>query len=655
MQVPDPHAPDTRPRVPPVAVAQESPGVPEDLVPGYRIRRLIGRGAMASVYLAEQCSLRRDVALKVVNDGAISPKAGTLGGLPLSEGRLLAAISHRHVVTLYDIGAVDHLQYLSMEYLHGGDLRRRLRKPIRVTDALTWTGQLASALAAVHQRGIIHRDIKPANVLFRDEATPVLTDFGVAKDLNSHGTLTMDGTVVGTLSYLSPEQAEGERLDGRTDVYSLGIVLYEMLTGQRPWSSDARDPRGLAEVLRRKREPLPRLPKPLAFLQGLLDRMTAVVPSGRLDAEACASAVARVREAVQRSLNRRRDDSLPAAASNVAPVGVAAAGAPAERPMGSSAAARSAAAVERIRAADELAETCTRDLTQTRNGSRISRRGAALLEAIETDYSHGQLRLPALPEVVPKLNQLLANPGVKVADVARLLQAEPVIASQLVRLANSAAYAGSQPVAGLGAALARIGFGATRDYVTALSARAAFRPASALLAERMRAGWEASCRVAAFAGALARQLSGFNPDQAQLAGLLSGVGRLTVLACAGRHSHLLDDAASLRHVERRLQAPLGAAVLAYWDFPEEMVTVALEGEQWSRPAPGAADLCDLVQVARALALAGAEEGEHLPDAFELPAFARLAAAVRKGSRINLAAVQEAEAELGELQRCLAGV
>jgi HD-like signal output (HDOD) protein len=641
MQVPDSHAPEPPARM---ALAADALDVPENLVPGYHIHRLIGRGAMASVYLAEQCSLKRDVALKVVTEPGVAPN-GSVGGLPISEGRLLASITHRHVVTLYDIGVVDHLQYLSMEYLPGGDLRRRLRAAVKVSDALAWTEQLASALAAVHQRGIVHRDVKPANVMFRDERTPVLTDFGVAKDLNQTSSATVSGTVVGTLSYLSPEQADGASLDGRSDVYSLGIVLYEMLTGHRPWLAEGRDSRGLAEVLRQKHEPLPRLPRKLAFLQGLVDRMTAVDRSRRLDAEGSVQAVQRVREAVQRTLNRRRDDGTKPGAPDM----------PAEPTMAASATARGEAVVERIRAADQLAETCTRDLTQTRAGTPITRRGAALLEAIETDYGHGQLRLPALPEVVPKLNRLLSNPGVKVTDVARLLQAEPVIASQLVRLANSAAYAGDQPVSGLSAALARVGFGATRDYVTALAARAAFRPATALLAERMRACWEASCRVAAFAGVLARQVTGFNPDQAQLAGLLQGVGRLTVLACAGRHPHLLDDVPTLRHVERRLQAPLGAAVLSYWDFPDEILAVALEGEQWNRLNEGAADLCDLVQVARALALAGGEEGAGLPDPLELPAFGRLAAAVRKGSRLNLAAVQEAEAELAELQRCLAGV
>jgi len=624
--------------------------VPEDLIPGYRIRELIGRGAMASVYLAEQRSLGREVALKVLNVQPVSTREAGIG-LPLAEGRLLASIRHRHVVTLYDIGDLGEVQYLSMEYLPGGDLRHRLRERVSIIDALTWAEQIVSALAAVHARGIVHRDLKPANVLFRDPTTPVLTDFGVAKDLNAESSLTIDGTVVGTLAYLSPEQAEGQGLDGRSDVYSLGVMLHEMLTGQRPGRSEGRERRGLAEVLRQKRDPLPRLPQELAFLQGLLDRMAAVARDERLDAPACTVALDRVREALLRSRARRtagRIEKPPADATR--PVPTVGGGAAALSSL-----SRNELARARIEAADRLAETCTLEHARTTRGTPISRRCAALLAAIESDQAHGQLRLPALPEVVPKLGRLLGQPGVRVADVARLLQAEPVIASQLVRLANSAAYAGAQPATGLGAALARIGFTATRDYVSALSARAAFRPTTVLLADRMREVWASACRVAAFSGALARQLEGFDPDQAQLAGLLQGVGRLTVLACAGRHAHLLDDASSLCHVERRLQAPLGAAVLAYWDFPQPLVTVALEAEQWQRVQEARADLCDLVQVARTLALAGQAEGRGHPDTLDLPAFARIAATVRKGTRLNLAALQEAEAELSELQRCLAGV
>jgi HD-like signal output (HDOD) protein len=635
MQVPAPSAAPERPG--PTGVGL-TPTVPEGLVPGYRIRRLIGRGAMASVYLAEQISLGREVALKVLN---VTP-AGRRGcgpGLPLAEGRLLAAVSHRHIVTLYDIGDPGDVQYLSMEYLPGGDLRRRLATRVPVETALTWAEQIASALAAVHARGIVHRDLKPANVLFRNAETPVLTDFGVAKDLNAESSLTLDGTVVGTLAYLSPEQAEGHALDGRSDIYSLGVMLHEMLTGQRPGRGEGGDRRGLAEVLRQKRDPLPRLPRALAFLQGIVDRMSAVSCEERLDAVACALALARIREAVGRSRARRAATSAvvapPPAASPAAPL------------------PRNELARARLEAADRLAETCSQEYVCTTRGTPVSRRSAALIAAIESDRARGQLRLPALPDVVPRLARLMARPDVRVADIARLLQAEPVIASQLVRLANSAAYAGGQPVSGLAAALARIGFAATRAYVTALAARAAFRPGTPLLAERMRAVWESACRVAAYTGAIARQLAGFDPDHAQFAGLLQGVGRLAVLASAGRHTHLLDDAGSLRHVEWRLQAPLGAAVVAYWELPEELVTVALEAEQWQRVHEARADLCDLVQVARCFALAGHAEGEAQPDPLGLPAFGRLVQTVRKGTRLNLAALAEAETELDDLARCLA--
>jgi serine/threonine protein kinase len=206
---------------------------------GYRIEERIGRGGMGLVYRAEHLKLRRRAAIKI-----IAPELAETEGFHERfnrEARIAAALQHPNIVTVYDAGEADGLLYLAMQYIDGSDLssvlrsQRRLR-PYRAIDVCR---QIAAALDAAHSQGLIHRDIKPANVLIEGR-TAFLTDFGLTKRLEGTQTqLTQAGDVVGTIHYVAPEQIEGGRVDARTDIYSLGCLVYHCLSGELPFARDS--------------------------------------------------------------------------------------------------------------------------------------------------------------------------------------------------------------------------------------------------------------------------------------------------------------------------------------------------------------------------------------------------------------------------------
>jgi serine/threonine-protein kinase len=208
------------------------------VIAGYRIEERIGRGGMGVVYRAEHLNLRRRAAIKI-----IAPDLAESEGFRerfTREARIAAALQHPNIVTVYDAGELEGLLYLAMQYIQGSDLSAVLRtehrlRPYRAVDVCR---QVASALDAAHAMGLIHRDVKPANVLIEGR-TAFLTDFGLTKRLDGeHTQLTRAGDVVGTIHYVAPEQIEGSPVSARTDVYSLGCLLYHCLTGQVPFTRD---------------------------------------------------------------------------------------------------------------------------------------------------------------------------------------------------------------------------------------------------------------------------------------------------------------------------------------------------------------------------------------------------------------------------------
>jgi serine/threonine protein kinase len=209
----------------------------------YRILEKLGSGGMGEVYKAEDLTLLRTVAIKVLTEPDHVPGADVRF---LREARIASQINHPHIVTIYQVGEVDGRAFIVMEYVEGRSLRDLIMADaIRAESVIDIALQICEALAEAHSRGIIHRDIKPENILLTERNQVKLLDFGLAKPFRPtrHGsggtsieTLTETGAVMGTLSYMSPEQLRGEQLDRRTDIFSFGIVLYEMITGGLPFS-----------------------------------------------------------------------------------------------------------------------------------------------------------------------------------------------------------------------------------------------------------------------------------------------------------------------------------------------------------------------------------------------------------------------------------
>lgn len=255
-------------------------------IPGYEIESELGDGAMATVYLATQRSLERKVALKIMAAALAADRS--FCERFLREGKTLARLSHPHTVTIYDIGNVGNFYYMAMEYLPNGTLKERIAAGLSAEQGLVYIRQIASALGYAHALGLVHRDVKPANILFRADGAAVLSDFGIAKSLEDRTQFTQAGFAVGTPSYMSPEQARGQDIDGRADLYALGVVLYEILTGKLPYvGADS-----LSTALAHLTEPLPELPLAQGRYQPILSRLLAKDPAQRFaDAAALIAAL----------------------------------------------------------------------------------------------------------------------------------------------------------------------------------------------------------------------------------------------------------------------------------------------------------------------------------------------------------------------------
>lgn len=243
-------------------------------IPGYRLLRQLGRGGMATVYLAVQESVDREVALKIMSPALlVDPDFGTRF---LREAKIAAHLHHRQVVGIHDVGRAGDFHYIAMEYLAGGPILPGDGSARSPAFALRVISEIASALNYAQEKGFVHRDVKPDNILLRSDGSSALTDFGIARALDA-APLTRTGAIVGTPHYMSPEQARGKQIDGRSDLYALGIVLYELLTGRVPYHADDSLAIGIMHIT----EPVPTLPHELAALQPLIDRLLAKQPEDR--------------------------------------------------------------------------------------------------------------------------------------------------------------------------------------------------------------------------------------------------------------------------------------------------------------------------------------------------------------------------------------
>jgi len=245
-------------------------------VPGYSIVKDIATSNFSQVFLARSERLRRNVVLKVMNRGESQRERDDAERFQ-REYEIISSITHRSIAEIYDFGSLPRHLYLATEYFPCGDLRDRLRNPMSVDESLYYLRTIAEALRVIHVFGILHRDLKPANVMLRDDNSPVLIDFGLARRAMDDSSTTGIGQVLGSPYYISPEQSQGQRVDARTDLYSLGVMFYEMLTGQKPYLGKT----ALAIMTQHSTEPVPTLPAISAAQQPLLDRLMAKRPNSR--------------------------------------------------------------------------------------------------------------------------------------------------------------------------------------------------------------------------------------------------------------------------------------------------------------------------------------------------------------------------------------
>jgi tRNA A-37 threonylcarbamoyl transferase component Bud32 len=247
------------------------------MIRGHRCIRQVGSGGMCTIYLAESERAGTVVVLKVFNQ--VPDVSERIVGFDrfLQEYEIVASLKHQHIVRIYDLGIADDHAYIAMEHFPAGDLRQRMKTPLSPATVLLYVEQIASALEAIHAVGVLHRDLKPANVMLRTDGSLCLIDFGLAKANGMEASLTGTREIFGTPYYMSPEQGHAEEIDRRSDLYSLGVMFYEMLTGHKPYTGAT----AMEVIYKHKRAELPQIAPELADYREVLRRLLAKSPADR--------------------------------------------------------------------------------------------------------------------------------------------------------------------------------------------------------------------------------------------------------------------------------------------------------------------------------------------------------------------------------------
>jgi eukaryotic-like serine/threonine-protein kinase len=249
----------------------------EQTIRGHRCIRQVGSGGMCKIYLAESERAGAMVVLKVFSQ--VPDVSERIVGFDrfLQEYEIVAGLNHPNIVRIYDLGIADDHAYIAMEHFPEGDLRQRMKSPLAPETAVHYLGQMASALEAIHAVGVLHRDLKPANVMLRSDGTLCLIDFGLAKANELDVELTGTREIFGTPYYMSPEQGHAELIDARSDLYSLGVVFYEMLIGKKPFTGSS----AMEVIYKHKRAELPPVDAQFSAYERLLKRLLAKSPEDR--------------------------------------------------------------------------------------------------------------------------------------------------------------------------------------------------------------------------------------------------------------------------------------------------------------------------------------------------------------------------------------
>jgi eukaryotic-like serine/threonine-protein kinase len=247
------------------------------LIRGHRCIRQIGSGGMCKIFLAESERAGTLVVLKVFSQ--VPDVSERIVGFDrfLQEYEIVAGLRHRNIVQIYDLGVADDHAYIAMEHFPAGDLRQRMKAPLLPAEALRYLQQMASALEAIHSVGVLHRDLKPANVMLRADGSLCLIDFGLAKANEADASLTGTREIFGTPYYMSPEQGHAELIDARSDLYSLGVMFFEMLIGRKPFTGAT----AMEVIYKHKRADLPEIPPQFSRYKPLLKGLLAKAPNDR--------------------------------------------------------------------------------------------------------------------------------------------------------------------------------------------------------------------------------------------------------------------------------------------------------------------------------------------------------------------------------------
>ena len=247
------------------------------MIRGHRCIRQVGSGGMCKIYLAESERAGTLVVLKVFSQVPDVSERFVSFDRFLQEYEIVAGLNHKNIVRIYDLGVADDHAYIAMEHFPAGDLRQRMKQRLTPAKALGFLQQIASALEAIHSVGVLHRDLKPANVMLRTDDTVSLIDFGLAKANENDISLTGSREIFGTPYYMSPEQGHAEIIDARSDLYSLGVVFYEMLIGRKPFNGAT----AMEVIYKHKRADLPEIAAEFASYEGLLRGLLAKSPDHR--------------------------------------------------------------------------------------------------------------------------------------------------------------------------------------------------------------------------------------------------------------------------------------------------------------------------------------------------------------------------------------
>jgi len=568
---------------------------------GYRLVTQLRAGGMGTVYYAEHPVIGRRAAVKILRpDVAQNPQVVARF---LTEARAANDIRHPNVVEITDIGVSEGLHYIVMSFLEGESLGERLERD-RILDepsAIRIVRQVASALGAAHERGIVHRDLKPENIFLLNypdypDYVKVL-DFGIAKlignQVSAASNPTEMGTVMGTPAYMSPEQcrAAGD-LDHRSDIYSLGVMLYEMLVGQVPFRALSTTDVLIAHVQEMPVPPIELNPKLSLHLNAAVLRALEKDPARRF------ASMRELRDAIERV-----PEAIPAGATE-----------------------------------ETFAKREQREASFV-----VDKLTHIILQRLEKD----SLLIPSMPAIAVQCMGLLEDPNQTFSDVGKLVGRDPVLASRVLRMANSAAFPGKVAVTTLEQAIVRMGTEGLKLALVNYSMYQAFSSKNERIRSSFRGIWEHSLAVALIAKELAERLTGSqlpDPARAYLAGLLHDVGKPVVGALLLEAEKLISDRQSAlpwisHNVWKRVitgsHRRVGTALARKWNLPAEISRAVEESSSYDPAVP--ASFANLVCLANAFAK---QEGLYAGDVD----LAQIDDLVAKGKRL-LGLSDEVMAEL----------